>query len=370
MKVVHLTSAHQRYDTRIFIKQCSSLANNGYDVSLVVADGKGDETVSNVNIVDVGAKRGGRLSRMTKTVKLVLRKALELDADIYHLHDPELLTVYWFLKNKGKKVVFDAHEDLPIQILSKPYLSPIFARLISKVVNHVESFLCHRVDAVVAATPFIRDKFLKINSISVDINNYPKIDEFISIDMSNFLERTSCCYIGGITEVRGIYEMVQAIGLNRSDITLKLAGGFSEENVKDKVCQFDGWRKVQELGWIDRAAIARVLSESFAGLVTLHPIQNYQDALPVKMFEYMAAGVPVIASNIPLWESIINEEKCGVCVNPYSEKEISDALDLLNASLEDAKEMGLRGRAAVIEKYNWAIEEQKLFNLYQKLLNA
>ncbi|PIF03443.1 MAG: glycosyl transferase, partial [Arcobacter sp.] len=89
-KITHLTSAHPRYDTRIFVKMCSSLATQeNYEVSLVVADGNADEIKNNVHIYDVGAKQGGRLSRMTKTVKKVFAKAKELDSDIYHLHDPE-----------------------------------------------------------------------------------------------------------------------------------------------------------------------------------------------------------------------------------------------------------------------------------------
>lgn len=368
-KVVHLTSAHPRFDTRIFVKMCSSLASMGFTTSLIVADGLGNCRKNNVSIVDVGAKQGGRISRMTKTVYKVYKAAVSEDADIYHLHDPELLLIALLLKRKGKKVIFDAHEDLPVQILSKPYLSPKLVKITSSVALYAEHFFCKRIDAVVTATPFIRDKFLKINSNSVDVNNYPKVDEFININTSNYLDRNTCCYIGGITKVRGIYEIVNAIEVCNTGAGLELAGTFSEANVERGVTRLKGWSKVKELGWIDRSGIVQVLARSFAGLVTLHPIQNYQDALPVKMFEYMAAGVPVIASNIALWKSIINEAKCGICVDPYSKYDIANAIDFLAENLDEAKEMGERGRAAVLEKYNWDIEENKLIDLYTRLLS-
>jgi glycosyltransferase involved in cell wall biosynthesis len=367
-KIVHLTSAHSRFDTRIFVKMCSSLASVGYKTSLVVADGLGDSTKNNVSIIDVGAKKGGRISRMTKTVYKVFKAAIKEDADIYHLHDPELLLIALLLKRKGKKVIFDAHEDLPVQILSKPYLSPFLARVTSKIAHYYEQFLCKRIDAVVAATPFIRDKFLKINSITVDVNNFPKLEEFINIDTSNFYQRTSCCYIGGITKVRGIYEIVNAMDLSEANGSLLLAGNFLEKKVQNDVVKLEGWSKVDKLGWLNREEITTVLGRSFAGLVTLHPIENYKDALPVKMFEYMASGIPVIASNISLWDEIVSADNCGICVDPYSIKEISDAMNYLVNNLDIAKEMGARGRDAVLKQYNWKIEEGKLFQLYSKLI--
>ena len=92
-KIIHLSSAHPRNDIRIFIKMCTSLANDSYNVSLVVADGKNDELRNKVSIIDVGVTIGGRFSRMTKTVSRVFEKAKKLDGDIYHLHDPELIPI-------------------------------------------------------------------------------------------------------------------------------------------------------------------------------------------------------------------------------------------------------------------------------------
>lgn len=368
-KITHLTSAHARYDTRIFVKMCSSLASNvDYNVSLVVADGKGDEIQNNVNIVDVGPRMDGRISRMTKTVKKVLKKAQELDSDIYHLHDPELIPIGLKLKKLGKKVIFDAHEDLPKQILAKPYLIKSLKFLLSKVAVFYENYACKKFDYVVAATPYIRDKFLMINK-SIDINNYPIVQELAS-DIVWEKRNNQVCYIGVIARIRGNLENVAAMGYVNDKISFKLAGMTYEESFFRELEQNIYWNRVEFMGTLQRSQVKTLLEESKIGLVTLHPKINYIDALPVKMFEYMLAGIPVITSNFPTLKSIIQKEQCGICVNPMNSQAIGEAIEYLVTHDDEAREMGEKGKQAVIRHYNWGIEEQKLFTIYEEVLRC
>lgn len=362
MHIAHLTSAHPRFDIRVFLKECRSLARFGHSVSLVVADDQGDAHVEGVSIVDVGCLPG-RLNRMLKVTWRIYRKAIELKADVYHIHDPELLPVGLFLKWQGKKVVFDAHEDVPKQILGKYYLKPWVRQAVSVVFAFFERYVCSRLDGVITATPYIRDKFLVINPRSVDINNYPVLGELHSL--TPWHERKlEVSYVGGIAEIRGVKQLVRAMEMVAAKTRLNLVGEFSEPGLRREVVTYDGWKSVNATGVLGRADVSCVLARSVAGLVTLHPAPNYLDSLPIKMFEYMSAGLPVIASNFELWKEIIQDNECGICVDPMDPKAIASAIDYLLENMPIAEKMGSNGRRLVSEKYNWAIEEKKLVEFY------
>ncbi|MBA6109357.1 glycosyltransferase family 4 protein [Pseudomonas asiatica] len=366
MKICHLTSVHPRYDTRIFYKECVSLANANNDVMLVVADGLGDEQKNGVSILDVG-KLPGRLNRILKTTRRVLAKAVVLDADIYHIHDPELLPAGVKLRSMGRRVIFDAHEDVPKQILGKPYLNRFTKLFLSVVLKAYEGWACSRMSGVIAATPYIRDKFSKINAKVVDINNFPMVDELAVGEIDWSKKKDQVCYVGGIAEIRGISEIVQAMESVEGNTRLLLGGTFTSEEFERKVSGCSGWKRTDAPGFLSRDQVKDALYRSRAGLVTLHPAINYLDALPVKMFEYMAAGIPVIASNFPLWEEIISRADCGICVDPLKPSEIALAISQLAGDSERAAQMGLNGRKAVFDKYNWGVEEQKLLSFYAAL---
>lgn len=366
MIVAHLTSVHPRYDTRIFLKQCRSLAAAGHSVSLVVADGLGEEERDGVRIVDAG-RSSGRLARMAGAARKVLALGIGLDADLYHLHDPELLPAALALKRRGKCVVFDAHEDAPRQILSKSYLPAPVRRPVAAAVGVLERHVCSRLDAVVAATPAIRDKFAAMGIAALDINNFPIPGE-LEPGLPWSGKGREVCYVGGITAIRGIRELVAAMALATSGARLNLAGDFSEPAVKAEVEAAPGWERVSASGFLSRAGVREVLGRSVAGLVTFLPAPNHMASQPNKMFEYMSAGLPVIASDFPLWREIVEGNECGLCVDPRDPRAIAAAIDRLVEHQDEARRMGENGLRAVAERYNWTREEEKLLALYDRLV--
>jgi glycosyltransferase involved in cell wall biosynthesis len=366
-RITHLTSVHPRYDTRIFHKMCASLASQDHEVTLVVADGKGAEVKNGVRIVDVGASKG-RFDRIRNAPKRVFAKAAALKADLYHVHDPELIPTGLKLKRLGYRVIFDSHEDVPKQLLGKPYLNKPALWVIAKTFSAYEAWACSKLDGIVAATPFIRDKFLSINANTVDINNFPLLGELAS-DVPWENKQPEVCYVGGIGKIRGIQEVCAAMGRVQSGARLNLVGLFGDPILEQSVQTMPGWRQVNAYGYVDRTGVRDVLGRSMAGVVTFLPAPNHIDAQPNKMFEYMSAGIPVIASDFPLWREIIAGNGCGLLVDPLNPAAIAQAIDYLVSNPAEAQRKGANGRKAVNERYNWTIEEQKLFAFYENTLS-
>ena len=364
IRVAHLSTAHGRRELRVHLKECNSLASAGYEVHYFVADGLCDERVGDVQVHDIGAV-GGRFQRMLVRPWRMLFAARKLNARIYHFHDPEILLVALFLLRGGAKVVYDSHEDVPRSILSRAWIPTSVRPALSGVFERFENIVSSRLSGVVGATPYISARFARLNPMSVAINNYPLQSE-IEDAVRRIGDARNVCYLGAISRIRGIEQMVRA--LEYVDATLILAGAFEDCATEQAARELPGWSKVDYRGVVSRSAVRRIMSESIAGLIPYHPEPNHVDAQPNKMFEYMAAGLPVIASNFPLWRGIIEGNKFGLCVDPLDPKAIASAINDLFSNPQRSRSMGENGRNAVMDRYNWTFEEKKLLGFYDDLL--
>jgi glycosyltransferase involved in cell wall biosynthesis len=367
-RVIHLTSAHGPFDVRIFHKECRSLARAGYDV-IEIGNFAFSGEVDCVNIQGLN-RRGGRLQRSTVSLIPLARKALRADGDLYHLHDPELLFVGLLLRAAGKRVIYDVHEDLPRTVLFKAYLPHSIRKPLMWATEIVENMLARQMSGLVAATPALAQRFQEFKGNTIAVNNYVMLDEFTPQPRMANESTPAVTYYGGMSTERGIHEMLVAVDLIPKElgVKLELAGSFYLQQQQDAVMASPEWRHVLWHGELDRSGLTSLLKRVRVGLVVLHPHPAYVTSHPTKLFEYMAAGIPVIASDFPLWRSIVDGAQCGLLVNPLDPRSIAAAIEKLIANPDEARRMGMRGRAAVERQFNWAMEEHSLLSFYRSML--
>ena len=357
--VCHITTIHPEKDMRIFHKECCSLAASGFKVTLIVGNGK-SEVCDGVEIIGVPVEYGGFFSRMSKLGKALYDAAVKVDADIYQFHDPEFLRHSAKLKDAGKKVVFDSHEDVGQQIMSKHYIPKPIRKLVSWLYTSYEKRAMRWVSAVVGATDHIANKFKAWHPEVIALRNYPLLSE-LPEEPDNSARIPQSVYVGGISKVRCAEEMIDM--LDHTEIPLQLGGGFSPKSLEAELKAKPSYN-----GYVGRSDIWQLYNKCMVGLVLFKPEPNHLEALPNKMFEYMMASMPVVVSNFPMWQGLINEIGCGVTVDPNDPKAIAKAIENLCADPEKAAEMGAKGRAAVLSKFNYESEAPKLVSLYKKLM--
>lgn len=363
-KLVHVTTVHPRFDTRIFRKECGSLRDAGYDVHLIVADGNGDAEADGIQIHDVGGTKG-RLTRMLLLPLRAFSRVRSLRPAVVHFHDPELLLMGLTLRLLGYRVIYDAHEDLPRAILSKHWIRPAIRRIISSIFEFIEDFCSRRLSAIIAATPHIARRFQAIQDNAICVTNYPVIAEGRGSQEPQPDPRTFV-YVGAISRKRSAFEMVRATAMAEARIII--VGPYEDQALADELAAMPEWKNIQYLGIVDHGRIWELMWRSLGGLLFFYPEPNHLNSVPNKMFEYMAGGIPILCSDFDDWKKIILENEIGLTCNPLDSKAIAALMRQIIDDPEAAKAMGRRGRQVVMEKYRWENEAAKLVALYERLI--
>jgi glycosyltransferase involved in cell wall biosynthesis len=367
--VVHLSTGHLTNDLRIFYKECVSLQEAGFEVVLI-ARRDADGVDRGVRLVAVKTG-GGRLWRVTYGVWRVLRAALREGADLYHFHDPELIPLGLVLKGLGKRVVYDAHENVPEDVLAAEWIPWWLRPMVSRVAGTVEALAACCFDGIVAATPHIARRFPRHKTVTAQ--NFPVFKESVAANRPPFAQRPAkVVYVGVIVESRGICEVVRAMSLLPKSLGARLCliGGIRPASLEARLRATPGWEHVDFLGWRDQREVANHLADARVGIVTFWPARCHFHCQPTKLFEYMSAGLPLVASGFPLWRGFVEGAGCGLIVDPRDPQAIARAIERLLADPEEAEQMGRRGRLAIAECLNWQKEFQGLLELYDRLLHG
>jgi glycosyltransferase involved in cell wall biosynthesis len=371
-KVCILTSVHMPFDGRVFHKEARSLVKAGYEVVLIARHDK-EEVVAGVHVVPLPSPKS-RLQRMTRVLWRLYRLAVRENADVYHFHDPELMTVGLLLKLRGRKVIWDVHEHYPNSILDKYYLARPLRRVISKSFDLFERAVVRFFDYVIYTTPFVGARYRKMKVRSGRIENYPIIELSESFAKD---PQEKIVYLGGMSRMRGLLEVLDAFAVVAKKYPrweLCLVGSYSpasfEKEMKDRVSALGLGANVKFIPWVPYEEKERLSSQAAMGVITYLPYSNNTSCLPNKLFDYMLVGLPVIASNFPLYREVVEPSHCGLIVDPARPEEIARAMEYLIEHPQEARQMGENGRRAVREQYNWEKESEKLLQIYATVLKG
>ena len=369
-KIFIFSSVHFWNDTRIFYKEAQSLVKK-YEVEL---HAPADFKFRDINGIRIyGLPKWKRVADRRKIRKEIWKRIRKSNADIYHFHDPELIWIG--IKAKillKKRLVYDVHEHYPRAILDKQWIPLIFRRPVSVVFNIFE-FICGRFfDGVIFTTRIIGKRFSLKKSIC--INNYPLMIDFKNDSQCE--KKNQIIYVGGISKIRGFVELIKAFQLVTSEhypnLKLVVIGKYFEEQFEKEVNELISNLKIGEkikfLHYLPYLQIMPFIAQSKIGIVTYLPYSNNVVCLPNKLFEYMVCGTAVLASDFELYREVVEYAQCGLVVDPTNPDEIAKNMVIMLSDVDKLKSMGKNGRGAVLKKYNWKFEEEKLLDFYKKLL--
>lgn len=362
VRICHVTSAHMSNDIRILEKECVSLAKKEENDVYLVARGE-SYIYKNVNVVGIGELPSGRIARILHGSKKIYKRAFELDADIYHLHDPELLPYAKKFAKHGKKVIFDSHELYYNQILEKHYIPKTLRKFVASIYRSIENKACKYLSAAIfpceidGGHPF-GSRVEKVEFI----NNYPIMNEVISDDV-NILEPIVCC-VGSLTRERGVSQLVEAC--NIAGVKLILGGEITPDDFKNEITKCSAFKNVDYRGVCSRKEVDEIYKSASIGVSNILHVGQYPKAmnLPTKVYEYMMYGLPFIISDTAYNKTIEEMYGVGITVAPENSNEIAQAISYLLENPEVYRRMSEKGKELVKNEFNWAIEEEKLYKLY------
>lgn len=372
VKICMITTGHNPLDNRIFYKEAKSLKSVWDDITVIgQTDSKINDKIDGINIIGLKMYKGFKSPILWRNL---LHEALRINATIYHCHEPESLLIAIYLKIfKRKKIVYDVHEYYLDIIEIASIQMKIFLMFMLYL---IEPIFCRYVDLVITADEKIMERYKRFNNNVYPISNFPSFETFDCSNNQECLRRykdySVVIYVGGIKEERGIFELICAIrkvSMTIPSIKLLLVGGFENEDFERKCKEYvksnNLGKNVEFIGFVPHIKVAKYINSSDIGAILLYPTKRFvKTAYPIKLFEYMICGKPIIASDLPSMGKIVEDSHCGVLVNPMDTDEIAKKITFLLENPDKAKQMGECGRRAVESKYNWDKMEEKLINIY------
>jgi glycosyltransferase involved in cell wall biosynthesis len=267
---------------------------------------------------------------------------------------------------RRKKVIYDAHELYTFSFLQK------LPRFIRTVFEYFEGLLVRRVDTVIIVDELQRLKYEKRNTRVATVSNFPVLSDFkTGIRPAGH----TLVYVGGLTEDRGILECIEAARLVRhrfKDTRLLLLGPILDKKLDQRLRAMANNEEYKGLlilfGKLPHKEVIDALAKADVGMLLLRPIGQYAKLrYPVKLFEYMASALPVVANSSCAYAEVVRESGCGLLAKDGDAQDIAAKIAYLFQHPESATDLGKKGRKAVELRYSWVAESRKLISSYGAL---
>ncbi len=374
IKICVFTTVHRPYDVRVFHREARTLAAQGYNVVLLVHANFQIEKKYGVTLKGISPPRN-RFFRLLSIFRFAL-KCIKEKADIYHFHDLELLPLGVFLKWVMKKrVIYDCHENYPEAAYERAWYPDWFKPILAGFIGRVEPALAKHLDVVICVVPDQQERFNAAGCRTLLLRNLPRLEIFEAAIQKQLPKLDRIIYVGGLTIVRGAKLMVEIMAELQSthrNTKLLLLGPFNEPHVEHDVKKYieklELTDKIEHIQFVPHHDVADYIVQSKIGLI---PWQKNEQMLrmvfPNKVFEYMACGIPLVASDLPSLQYILNKSGGGKLVKAENAKAHARAIAMLLENVEKCNELGQKGREFVKKEFNWEIEAKILIELYNKL---
>jgi glycosyltransferase involved in cell wall biosynthesis len=370
-RVCHVISGYIRDNARIFQRQCVSLKNAGFDVCLLTNDGKPEEVLNDIKVYSCDTFWANRIKTLLFAKYQFYKKAVDIDADIYQLHSPELISLGLALKRLGKIVIYDAHEDLPRHILEKEWIPFFMRKFTSRVVDVFMNKSLAKYHEIISPHSHVVKQLKSINDNVTLVTNCPIINISEEVTLDNYLKRNKImCYSGTVYEYSNQEAILDAM-LAIPEVNYEIVGQIGDSHLK-RLSVHKVFNRVKFFGLIPYSQMRPFYNKTVLGLVVYDYKLNLGNKLGSfgtnKIFEYMEAGIPFICTDYVLWKEIIYKHKCGFFVEPGNVVQIKNAISFLLNNPDKAYEMGQNGRKAVLLEYNWGSEEKLYVDIFRKYL--
>jgi glycosyltransferase involved in cell wall biosynthesis len=376
MKVCHVVSAHLPSDPRVLHKLAIPTAEAGH-ATTIITSGDGPKEAGGVSLRYVPRFR----SRLVRLIRcpLLLQKALATHADLYHVHDLEFLP--WALllqKLSGKPVVYDVREFWDDKLLYEDWVLPQWRALVGHPAVALELAFGKRLAGITATMEgqALRYRHNGSGPDAVILHNYPDLSaaaDYTSATQRGDWQRPTVIYLGWMVRLRGYEILLKATQLLREripNIRVVMLGWSSEKGLSAEAMELR--RRLINEGVIeirdaDHADIWQHLVEAHVGWIPWLPAPNMQKIIPVKLLEYMAVGLPVVASDFGLMARLIREADCGKLVPADNYRAHTEALECLLNQRQEAARLGENGRNYVWPRFDLRDELPRMWDLYRRL---